>query len=142
MALIEWKANYNVGIPAIDAQHRHLVALINELHDAMRTGTANAILGETLNRLLAYTQTHFRTEERLMSNYGYPELDRHAGKHRDLEQKVRALTGDFQAGRVALSMHVFLFLKNWLQHHILGEDQKYAAFIAKARAAAPSQVAV
>jgi hemerythrin len=39
MALMEWKDKYSVNVPTIDTQHQNLFATINELFDAMRSGT-------------------------------------------------------------------------------------------------------
>ena len=129
MPLITWEERFDVGVPAIDAQHRHLVQILNELHDAMRNGHANEVLGGLLDRLVSYTETHFTTEERLMKAVGYSDAAAHREQHQALIKQVRLLVIEWRSGRAALSMQVFGFLKTWLQGHILGSDQKYAAHI-------------
>ena len=51
-----WKAEYNLEIESIDAQHRRLVSLIGELEEAMATGRGRAVMATILNR--ACTDTH------------------------------------------------------------------------------------
>jgi hemerythrin len=48
MALVVWTEQLSVGIKEIDYQHKKLVDLINELNDAMRTGTGNDILKKNI----------------------------------------------------------------------------------------------
>lgn len=35
MALIEWRDEFRVGVPAIDREHQELIALVNRAHDRM-----------------------------------------------------------------------------------------------------------
>jgi hemerythrin len=127
MALMTWQEQYSVGVPALDAQHKHLIDLLNQLHDGMRNGHGNDVLGRVLERLVTYTENHFRAEERYMSSCGFPALAQHIQEHRALTAKASALADDFRSGRVALSLPVLQFLKDWLRTHILASDQKYAA---------------
>ncbi len=36
MSLMEWNEKLSVGVPSIDEQHKKLVAMLNELYDAMQ----------------------------------------------------------------------------------------------------------
>ena len=38
MALLTWTTEYSVAVEAIDKQHQKLFAMLNELHDAMKSG--------------------------------------------------------------------------------------------------------
>jgi hemerythrin len=129
LALITWKESYNVGIATVDAQHRQLVALINELHDGMRNGVANEMLSKVFDRLVKYTETHFSDEEAMLTAQRYPNLPAHKEQHAKFTKSVRDLAADYRAGRVALSLPVMTFLKNWLTTHILDSDQQYAAYL-------------
>jgi len=62
----------SVNIQSIDEQHKKLVALVNNLNDAMSSGKGQLIMGKILDDLVAYTKTHFATEERLMTTHTYP----------------------------------------------------------------------
>jgi hemerythrin len=86
-------------------------------------------LGQILNRLVQYTQTHFSHEERLMRMHGYPELAAHKAEHDALARHVLEFQADFTQGRIAMSVQLLQFLKDWLEHHIKGSDQKYSPFL-------------
>jgi hemerythrin len=133
MSLMAWNDSYNVNDAEIDRQHRKLVAMLNELHDSMMRGDGNRIMGALLEDLIKYTKTHFVMEERLMSDSGYPGLRAHKAEHDALAAQVIKLLADWKSGRVALSLTVLTFLKNWLRDHILGSDVKLAAHLKSAR---------
>lgn len=125
MAFLNWESSYSVGVPRLDSQHQQLVQLLNELHSAMMAGAANAALSGILFRLISYTKTHFAEEEAHMRAIRFPGLAEHKNQHDRLTAEVGKLAADLQAGKVALSMNVMNFMKNWLKNHILGADQEY-----------------
>ncbi|MDA8163495.1 MAG: bacteriohemerythrin [Desulfobacteraceae bacterium] len=129
MALLAWKEEYSVKIREIDEQHKKLVALINELNDAMSQGQAKAALENILGRLVSYAATHFANEERLMQTHGYPGFPEHKEKHEKMTAKVLSLQQEYRQGKMSLSIDVMSFLKNWLDKHILGTDMAYSGFL-------------
>ena len=66
MAFFDWKENYSVGIAKLDDQHKKLVSFLNDLYSAMKAGKGTDVLDEVLKGMVAYTKTHFVTEENLM----------------------------------------------------------------------------
>lgn len=127
MALITWKPEYSVEIASIDLQHRKLVDLVNELHDAMRDGRGGDALGKVLRGLVDYTKNHFAAEEKLMADAGYADLPAHLVEHRELLKKVGEIAERFEKTKGAgLTIEVMNFLRDWLTKHILGTDKKYA----------------
>jgi hemerythrin len=133
--MFEWKPEYAVGITSIDGQHQNLFAIARELYGAMGAGRGKSAVGRILDRLIQYTATHFAYEERLMEEFRYPELAKHRHEHQKLTQQVQAFQADYTAGRVAMSIQLLQFLKDWLEHHIQRDDQAYAPFL-KSRAVA------
>ena len=128
MALFEWKEEYAVGVAEIDRQHKELVRLVNEMHEAMAQGQGKVVLGDVLGKLIDYTRKHFAMEEGLMQKHGYPDFPDHKDKHDKMTAKVLALQSDFKAGKFQLTFEVSQFLKDWLNKHILGTDKKYSPF--------------
>jgi hemerythrin len=129
VALVQWKAQYSVNNPEIDAQHRRLFELINDLHASMSSGAR----GETVRvveELVAYTRFHFRFEEELMERSGYEGVEAHKQVHRAMVGQVEKFR--IEAGRTGASVSVQLmsFLKNWLSKHILETDMRYRGQLA------------
>jgi hemerythrin len=129
MALMEWSPAFSVKVKKFDDQHKKLVELVNQLHDAMRSGQGNAMLGVVLQQLISYTANHFSEEEKVMAANGYPDLAAHKVEHEKLVTQVLDLQKKFQAGSSMLTITVMNFLKDWLTNHIQGVDKKYGAFL-------------
>jgi len=129
MPLLAWKEAYSVNVKEIDDQHKKLIAMINELNDAMAAGKAKEVLGEILARLVSYTASHFANEEKLMQTNGYEGFQDHKAKHEKMTVKVLDLQSQYQQGKAAMTIEVMNFLKNWLDKHILGTDMQYSAFL-------------
>lgn len=130
MAALAWSEAYGVGNAMLDSDHRILINLLNQLHDAAETGQSREVVGTVVNVLAEYTEHHFRREEGLLAAAGYPRLEEHRAAHRELEDKVRALRDRWLGGdRSALDEEVLLMLKKWLTDHILGADKSYQPWI-------------
>jgi hemerythrin len=129
MPLVEWEPKYSVGIAAIDTQHKNLIDIVNQLHEAMRTGKANQELNQVLDRLVEYTNTHFRAEELLLQTNGYPTLTDHKKIHASMVGQISELKTKMQKSSIGMSVTVSNFLKTWLTDHIMVEDKKYGVYL-------------
>ncbi len=129
MAFIDWTDQLSVHIRRIDDQHKKLISIVNTLFDAMSQGKAKEVMGKVLNELIQYTRTHFQTEERLMQQYGYPDLAAHKKEHDELTRTVLDLQDKYNKGAIMLSVETSNFLKAWLTQHIMGTDKKYGPFL-------------
>ncbi|HTG01692.1 MAG TPA: bacteriohemerythrin [Nitrospirota bacterium] len=129
MAYVQWSSKYSVQVPEIDEQHKKLVDLINEMYDAMGEGKGGEMLGRVITELAAYTLHHFETEERLLLERRYPELDEHRQMHNWLASKARDLEDTYASGHIPTTIEVMLLLTNWLNAHIFEEDRKYVPYV-------------
>ena len=129
MPLMTWSDALSVQVEEIDNQHKRLVDLVNQLHDAMVQGKGRDVMGKTLAGLIDYTRTHFAFEQELMARYNYPASLLHKTEHDDLTQKVVDLQSQYLAGKAALSVEVMSFLKIWLATHIQKTDRQFGRFL-------------
>ena len=128
MPLMEWSDNLSVNIKEFDEQHKKLVGMVNDLHDAMKNGKGNSVTSSVLSGLIQYVATHFATEEKYMKAHGYPEYYKHKGEHEVLTKQAIDLQKQFQEGKAVLTVELMKFLRDWLSNHILGTDKKYTPF--------------
>jgi len=129
MAMFVWSETYSVNIREIDDQHKKLIGMVSQLHEAMRQGKGKQALGDVLKDVIQYVRTHFAAEERLMKANGYPDHDAHKLEHDRLTRKVADIYREYQDGKVAITLEVMNFLENWVDKHIVGTDRKYAPFL-------------
>jgi len=129
MALINWNDNYSVNVAEIDEQHKELIAIINELGDALKSGKGVDISSSIVNRLAKYAMVHFKAEEALLAKFGYTEMEDHKKEHAAFVRKVVDFRGGLEKGKLSLSMEIMIYLSEWMKNHILVVDKKYSQFL-------------
>ena len=123
---VTWKDFYSVGDPSLDAQHKQIIGVINELYEAMQQGKDRAVLKPITDRLLQYTLAHFEHEEQIMQEHEYPDFTQHTALH----DKIRQKTIDLREHVSLVTGHDLLrFLKDWWVGHIQGCDKKYSPYL-------------
>lgn len=126
MALIEWNSELEVGHTFIDHDHKKLVKMVNDFHNAMEQGRGNDVIGKVLHNLVIYTKEHFSREEAEMQRIKYPKYLTHKQEHDKLIAQVAELQGSFSSGKSMLTIQVSKFLKDWLRTHIMQTDKLLA----------------
>ncbi len=126
--LFSWSDSYNVGIQEVDEQHRVLVSLLNQLHEAIREHRGSATSRDILGRLAEYTRTHFLLEESLMRLTHYPGFEIHKQQHEELIKQVQDLQYKIDNENAAITFELLHFLKGWLTQHINDSDKRFGAF--------------
>jgi methyl-accepting chemotaxis protein len=129
--LIPWLKEYELGVAAIDKQHRTLVDLINRLFAAMQSGQGRSALQVVLDELVNYTKTHFGDEEKLFLASEYPGKKGHLEQHQSFIDTIMQFRSDYLAGKVVMGSETVSFLKEWLLKHILGTDKGYVTYVRK-----------
>ncbi|WP_299734286.1 bacteriohemerythrin [uncultured Endozoicomonas sp.] len=126
--LFPWSDKFCIGIEEIDAQHRVLVDLLNELHRAIHEHHGSEAAAEILGRLVEYTRIHFAVEEALMRVLDYPDYEEHKKHHGQLIEQVNGLHRRVLDGQ-HVTFELLHFLRVWLSKHILEEDREYVPFM-------------
>lgn len=125
---------YSIGIPEMDAQHARWIELIEDFR-AVAAGQllepqAFDAAHHALEKLLDYTRQHFASEEKLIAEHGYPGLEQHCKRHRELEADVVRLFDEIRAHKTRTTPLKFnLLITIWLMEHIMSEDRDYARFL-------------
>jgi hemerythrin len=135
--LAEWSAKIEVGLPAIDRQHKELFDLAASFH-----GNGDQIrVIKSLAKLTDYVKVHFREEEEMMASCHYSGLEAHRLLHVEfremlfkLLENARNMTLDEIADQVSF------LINGWFYHHILVVDFAYVPEV-KAVLAAEQSVA-
>ena len=75
-------------VPEIDQQHQELIRLLNRLNDAVKNRELRQKVYQIMDEIIVFTRRHFESEERLMFKAGYPEIEAHKEKHRQLVEEA------------------------------------------------------
>jgi len=128
--LVGWSTDYSLGMPELDAQHKMLFDLINQLWQGIVTNADRQTQLKVIEQLEHYTLTHFSAEEDFLLAIEFPGTESHRQAHlaftqRVADEKQAILTG------AQVSLGLLHFLNDWLVNHIRGEDLAYAEYSAK-----------
>jgi len=129
VCLVRWTEAMSVGNTHIDEQHAILIDTINQLASAESLNNHHAV-SMIIDELMSYAAFHFDFEENLMEAGGYPQLEAHQRVHRGFVRWVNDFRNEYAVfGKRPLGEPVLAFLRDWLSHHILDEDQRYKPYL-------------
>jgi len=124
--LVEWNKNLETGVTFVDADHKVLLNLLNQVDACIEQNEESTVLGSVLDALVEYTDYHFLREEKMMELSGYERLEAHAAIHRALSRQVGNIYSEYQADPWSVDPNsVRDFLQSWLTDHIMGHDFDY-----------------
>lgn len=126
---LSWDDKLSVGIDVIDEDHKKLIGLINTLQTAVMYSSGETYERQALKEVVDYTVYHFKREEDLMSEHGYPDFENHKESHHQMILEVQRLTDEYEKNRDGAINDLTLYLKSWLIKHIAGTDQQYSQFL-------------
>lgn len=128
LKFIEWSNELSVGIEEIDMQHKVLVDLLNQIHEAIMQRQGAEATSEIIERLGEYTRIHFAVEESLMRILHYPEYEQHREHHEHLIEQLNGFRNKLESGKSSVSFELAHFLKVWLTKHIMETDKRYTQY--------------
>ncbi len=131
-----WQDEYECGNPVIDAEHRALFDLANELIDAFLNPTDSLNLVKPIyDRLLCHVATHFADEESILEAHGYARLDAHRRVHATLLERARALRAALDSGDANFGGVVEFLAAEVVARHLLKTDREFFPLFASGRSA-------
>jgi len=127
--LIVWSKDIEVGHDSIDGEHKKLIAIINNLYSAVRSGAGSSAINEAYGEMIAYTNTHFSNEERVMENASYPDIENHKSQHRKFVERLELVYDELKSGSDPSGKSLLNLLGSWWTTHIKTSDQKLARYM-------------
>ena len=122
---IHWTAGLSTELKIVDTQHQDLIDQVNVILERLVAKAPLSDCLDLLRGLAEETTNHFRLEERVMQNIGYPRLMEHKHQHDALLAEVSDFIGELEAGHgIDQIPQVLNFLKYWVLRHMSQEDVK------------------
>lgn len=125
MPYIPWSESYSVYHNFVDAQHKRLIELVNQLYKLRDQGKPLADQLATLDELIAYTINHFNTEEVLMKATTYPKIAIHQHEHEELLASLALERSQVSKNQVDISDDLFLKLRSIVVDHMQTTDKEF-----------------
>ena len=130
---IAWNDNLNIGYEHVDAQHRRLFQLVNDLVVACEDGSDKVKLKNTIDFLVNYAVEHFYDEESVQVQWNFPDYLAHKKRHDDFKVTVGEIVDKYNThgSTKELSDDVNRIVVRWIFSHIQNEDKRIGEFIRK-----------
>lgn len=124
MKTIPWKEEYRIGHELIDAQHKNVFEIVNQL----RSDLAKDEFESALMRLYKHTREHFQEEEQIMRDAHYVYYKEHRDEHnRMLKTLSKHIETVHEDPTQIARFHEFL--SDWLNFHVIKEDQALCHYL-------------
>jgi len=125
MALIDWRDEFAIGIPAVDFEHRELIDLINALHTQLiQPGTPQDAVVEFLGEINVRIGAHFALEEKEMRERQYDQFVAHKADHERLLDEIRDLMDQYEDNQGFNEQELARRLNGWFAVHFGSHDAR------------------
>lgn len=125
--LFDWSDELLTGVAEIDAHHRALAGLLNELHEAVHRRRGVAACRDAVEKLRHCALLHLDVEERLMHESGHAVYAGSNSEQRELVQQLDDMLAKMDEENSNITFHGLHQLKVWLLQHIRTVEAATAA---------------
>jgi hemerythrin-like metal-binding protein len=128
--LIDWNQKYDLGIEDIDLQHHFFLNLINRLSKDLFASNNPDHQLSLISELNSYANFHFISEENMMREAGYPELETHKKHHFDIIESLCIEGNNFRLEPSQKELEkIISLLVDWFINHTSKEDKLFADYL-------------
>ncbi len=127
----EWNTKYEVGNPRIDFEHRIFLDLIAQFAEQAHHGVPIKRLQKTCAEIYKYAAFHFFSEENMLEDAGYRQIDDHRKLHKDLLESLSTFSNSLSVDAYQAD-ELTEFLLRWFTSHTMVEDTKHAPILSVA----------
>jgi hemerythrin len=131
LRIVFWEDKYATGIELLDAQHKKLIDITNELYRAClsRSTTLDAVFKESMSRMVEYVRFHFTAEQELLKRIGYPKAHEHKMQHDTLIRQILEAAENYGKGKKFVPNNFVRTLKEWIFGHIAVSYKIFSDYI-------------
>lgn len=124
MPLIEWKDEFNVGVPAVDHEHREMVEMINALYATLSQPDSESAVMDFLGEIYAKISAHFALEEKIMREQKYDQFADHKQDHERLLDEIRDIMDSYEDSAAFDERELERHLTAWFTEHFKTRDAR------------------
>ncbi len=124
---IPWRRSYECGHPVIDAQHRRLFGMCNELSAMVAQNRPKVEVLKYARKLVQHLEQHFTTEEDARLHAHRPLSAVHRDNHHRLLAQANDLLGRMQVGAPVERELINFFAYTVIKDHVARESNMFTA---------------
>ena len=128
---VPWNEFLETGVAEIDAQHKELFVRVNAYVKALMAEAGPEEIDRLFRFLNEYVDLSFSTEEKLLSDFSYPDISIHKAQHEYFKKRFASLKKIYDTHGVSDSLiqKIHKEVANWLVNHIAKTDKEWAVVI-------------
>jgi hemerythrin len=127
MQHFKWTKAHATFLPEVDAEHRNLFRMAEELHQAVHAGQETPQVQALMQSLIASIEEHFAHEERLMQAAQCESYEWHRQQHDTLRRKAKLFSEQLAAGDARAPVEFVKFSARWFKDHMSLTDRMMGA---------------
>lgn len=123
--LTQWRDEMATGDEEVDGQHKELLRRVDDLLKCARAKRGNEEIGKLMWFLKKYVRRHFRDEERLQLETGFPGYQAHKAQHEIFFREVKRLEALHaeQGDNTLMIVAAINAMCEWLRNHFNRMDR-------------------
>jgi diguanylate cyclase (GGDEF)-like protein/hemerythrin-like metal-binding protein len=123
LIMIEWNDGLDIGVKALDDDHKQLLKIINTLSLAIDNDKPQNEIYDIFLNLEKLVEKHFQREEALLKQCAYDKLDKHMEFYKYFSDNLSILKEKLlKSDNEDSSKEVISFLIDWLFDHIIQDN--------------------
>ena len=126
---LPWRDTYALGHPVIDAQHKAMLNLSNDLLDLVASEAGAPRIDAAMGALLQHIRIHFSEEERILAGVGYPQLEVHQQAHRYLLETTAQMQQNLHQGETDFRSLLDFLITRVVKEHLLQDDMAFKRWV-------------
>lgn len=130
MIKTQWDVKFEIGHQRIDFEHQIFLDLIRNVSEALEKRAEKKYIHRLLTEIKMYAEFHFYSEETIMLEIAYPDIDEHQKEHVRLLSKYNTMLYKYHHG-AASGEELVDFLFSWFALHTTTSDKRIVNYLKK-----------
>lgn len=129
--LTRWSEDMATGHEDVDGQHKELLRRVDDLLKGAKARKGSEEIGKLMWFLKKYVRRHFRDEEKLQLEVGFPGYEAHKAQHEIFFREVQRLEAlHAEEGENTLMIIAAInAMCEWLRNHFNKMDKQLADYL-------------
>ena len=125
---VKWDKSISVDNKELDEQHIRLFEFTNNLLQKYHEKSDYDVVLSALNSLVDFSIYHFKHEEYILKERGYPKIENHIKLHDSFRDKIVEFKTLLESGDEEVMDVIIIYLIDWIKNHTHVEDIDYKEF--------------
>lgn len=128
---VKWRDEWRCGNDEIDVQHENILNIANDLISQIYANVSKDEGIKGISYFLEYVKNHFATEERILMDSQYPDIEDHMKKHDHLSNKAIYIKECFEKDELESAAFLSFLIDEVVIGHLVKEDSKFFSHVRK-----------